>query len=226
MTRVISRIKTGEHSDALRRDDYFPTLVYSILLSDAESLNRTILNAVREERARDAKGLERSNFRTLGGWHSHNRLHRAPNFKPLTRRIHALLTGVHADLGYDPATYLGISTMWSIVNPPGSSNRAHVHPGALWSGVYYVRAPEGAGHIEFTDPRTVQIMNPAAHTPNVKRKRECWSRVKVKPEAGKMLIFPSWLFHSVEPNTSSDGDRVVISFNVSQRPRPTHARQG
>jgi hypothetical protein len=35
-----------------------------------------------------------------------------------------------------------------------------------------------------------------------------------------MLIFPSWLYHSVQPNMADrdkgNGDRVIISFNLSR----------
>jgi ectoine hydroxylase-related dioxygenase (phytanoyl-CoA dioxygenase family) len=37
--------------------------------------------------------------------------------------------------------------------------------------------------------------------------------VKIKPEEGKLLIFPSYIHHAVEENLS-DQDRVVISFNI------------
>ena len=224
MTRTIAQIETQNGHDELRRDDYFPTLVFSTKLHDSESVNKEILAAINGERERDAKGIERSNFRSLGGWHSHNNLHKDPNFKALTDRIHKMGAGISSNLGYHTGRHLEVTTMWSISNPPGSSNRAHIHPGALWSGVYYVQAPEGAGQIEFIDPRTVNLMNYATYTPNTKRKTECWTKVKVKPIAGKMLFFPSWLYHSVEPNLSTakgtDGERVIISFNINQRVKP------
>lgn len=223
MTRTIANLETGNGTDELRRDDYFPTLVYSVTLHDAEEMNKEILAAIFAERERDSKGIERSNFRSLGGWHSHNSLHKDPKFKKLTDRVHKMLGGVHSNLGYDQNTNLQITTMWSITNPPGSSNRAHVHPGALWSGVYYVQAPEGAGQIDFTDPRTQQIMNSPSFIPNKRRKTECWTKVKVKPVAGKMLFFPSWLYHSVDPNLAEgdgpDSERIIISFNINQKRR-------
>ena len=36
-----------------------------------------------------------------------------------------------------------------------------------------------------------------------------------------MLLFPSWLYHSVHPNLAEDsdggGERIVVSFNLSQK---------
>lgn len=224
MTRTISQIETDGGQDELRRDDYFPTLVYSSRLHDAEDMNKEILAAIYAERDKDSKGIERSNYRSLGGWHSHNNLHKDKKFNRLTNRIHKMLAGVNENLGYDQSKHLRVSTMWSITNPPLSSNRAHIHPGALWSGVYYVQAPEGAGAIEFTDPRVVTIMNSASFIPNKRRKTECWTKVKVKPIAGKMLFFPSWLYHSVEPNLAegdgNEAERIIVSFNISQWKKP------
>ena len=81
MTRTIAQIENGQGVDELRRDDYFPTLVYSTRLHDGPEMNKKILAAIYEEREKDSKGIERSNFRSLGGWHSHNNLHREENFK-------------------------------------------------------------------------------------------------------------------------------------------------
>ena len=113
-----------------------------------------------------------------------------------------------------------IGTMWSIVNPPGSANRAHVHPGCLWSGVYYIQAPEGAGNIEFIEPRTTHLMNQPRYQPNTKRAKENWTKVRFDPVPGRMIIFPSWLYHAVDTNTSKEegtkAHRVIISFNLNQ----------
>ena len=98
---------------------------------------------------------------------------------------------------------------------------SHIHPDCLWSGVYYVKTPANCGVIEFTDPRTPNLMRKGVFDPKKKRLRECWSSVKYNPVAGKMLVFPAWLYHAVMPNMSTadgtDVDRVIISFNLSQR---------
>jgi uncharacterized protein (TIGR02466 family) len=42
----------------------------------------------------------------------------------------------------------------------------------------------------------------------------------MRPEEGRMYIFPSWLEHGVESN-ESDQDRISIAFNVLARPDPS-----
>lgn len=224
MTRTVAHIGPEGNQDELRRDDYFPTLIFSSFLHDAKAMNNEILTAINNERDKDAKGIERSNYRSLGGWHSHNNLHKDKKFDRLTNRITKLAAGMSNNLGYDKNRRLDVTTMWSISNPPGASNRAHIHPGALWSGVYYVQTPEACGQIEMVDPRTVNLMSYASYIPNQKRKTECWTKVKIKPVAGKLLFFPAWLYHGIDPNmavgTARDSERVIIAFNINQRMIP------
>ena len=42
--------------------------------------------------------------------------------------------------------------------------------------------------------------------------------VKVKPKAGLLIIFPSWLVHSVAPR-SGPGLRISIAINLSEKPK-------
>ena len=207
-------------ADTFSGETYFPTMVFSITCADHEALNTYLLELIYAERERDQNGIERSNFRKLGGWHSHNNLHREQAYNPITDRVHLAGQRISRQLGYHPDKHLRIGTMWSIINVPGSSNKAHIHPGSHWSGVYYVHAPENAGDIEFTDPRTPHVMNRPSFEPKKQRSKENWTKVRFTPKPGKMLIFPSWLYHSVDPNLSTkagkDGERVIISFNMSQ----------
>ncbi len=205
----------------MERQSYFPTLVFRFELPEAQSLNARLLPLIYAEREKDLKGIERSNFRELGGWHSHNDLHKSPKYSELTDRINAAADLMSIDLGYHKSYSLRIGTMWSIINPPGSFNRAHIHPGCIWSGVYYVQAPEHSGKIAFTDPRTENLMQKPKFIPNKKQPKYCWSKVNFTPVAGIMLIFPSWLYHSVHPNLSEKNEgeceRIIVSFNLSQR---------
>lgn len=201
---------------------YFPTQIFSFQLPDefSEIANALLLKEIYAERDRDSDGIQRSNFRALGGWHSHNNLHNEEAFQPLVDLVGAACTSISEKNGYHKKSRLKIGTMWSIINPPGSSNRSHIHPSSMWSGVYYVQTPENSGNIEFIDPRTENLVNPAKYQPNKKRPKSCWTKVNFTPKAGKMLIFPSWLYHAVAPNLSTlkaaAGERVIISFNLNQ----------
>jgi len=207
--------------DSSNREIYFPTMIHVNKLHDAKEMNAELIKNIRAEQKRDQKGIQRSNFTNLGGWHSHNHLHKEKAFIDIASRVRAAGKKISAELGYDPKYQLDIGTMWSIINSPGSFNRSHIHPGCLWSGVYYVQAPKNSGRIEFTEPRTQLLMEQAKFAPGKKRPKECWTKVRFEPTPGKLIIFPSWLYHAVEPNLANEvgegeSDRIIISFNISQ----------
>lgn len=207
--------------DDMYQEQYFPTNVYRFELPNKDEINEVLLKNIYAERDRDQEGIQRSNFRALGGWHSHNDLYKEVEYSDITNAIHQAAEMVSQSNGYHSDYELRIGTMWSIINPPGSSNQAHIHPGCQWSGVYYVQAPENSGNINFTDPRTANLMFQPKYLPRKKRPKHCWSKVHFTPTAGKLIIFPSWLYHAVNPNLSTEespmSDRVIISFNLSQR---------
>ena len=214
---------TGLSKDAFKVARYFPTLIFSVKVPGSEVLNAHLIEAIYAERERDKSGVRKSNFPELGGWHSHVKLHKDGTYAGLVKCVDEAGAMMCRELGYHRSYRLRIGTMWSIINPPGGLNRAHIHPGCIWSGVYYVQAPKNSGRIEFIDPRTQNLMSAVEYIPKTKRPRMCWTKVQYKPVAGTMLIFPSWLYHSVDPNRSKakgkDADRIIVSFNLSQARR-------
>ncbi|MGZ9128993.1 MAG: TIGR02466 family protein [Candidatus Binatia bacterium] len=206
-------------SDRFTQTNYFPTMIFQYDVEGAEDLNKTLLDLTYAERE-GGVAVNKSNTAELGSWHSATALHKKPDYEPLMLEINSALSRISDDLTYSKDQVLKVTSMWSIINPPGNGNRAHVHPNSLWSGVYYVHAPEGAGKIEFIDPRTVIIMNQPKYEMKKKRPRDCWAKVNIKPVPGRMVIFPAWLYHGVASNLSKEkgraGDRVIISFNINQ----------
>jgi uncharacterized protein (TIGR02466 family) len=206
-------------SDRFVRTLYFPTMIFQYDVEDSEHLNRSLLDLTYTERE-GGVAVNKSNTAELGSWHSATGLHKNPDYKPLLTEVDAVLGRISEELNYARDQILKVTSMWSIINPPGNGNRAHIHPNSLWSGVYYLQAPEGAGKIEFIDPRSVIIMNQPKYESKKKRPRECWTKVNYKPVPGRMVIFPAWLYHGVDTNMSKEqgraGDRVIISFNINQ----------
>jgi len=101
---------------------------------------------------------------------------------------------------------------WANVNQNGDYNTLHVHANSDWSVVYYVApglpSPDTPtnGRIELRDPRPLAAF---AHTPGFTSGQP----MQIKPEAGLMLIFPSWIEHWVHP-FHGEGNRISIAVNV------------
>jgi uncharacterized protein (TIGR02466 family) len=207
----------------LVRELYFPTFIHYQDLADATELNAAIRPAIYAWRTADPDGIVRSNVYTVGSWHSRLDMQRREEYRPLCDRILAAVQVIFDDLGYDAAYGPSIDNMWANINPRHGFNRSHVHPNVLWSGVYYVQAPPGCGRIFFSDPRVQAQMCTPRYAPDQPRKNEVWSEVYFEPIEGRLILFPAWLSHEVEPNLceleDAAGDRISVSFNLAQRLR-------
>lgn len=190
----------------------FPTPLWSFQCEDS-SLIITSRERVLSLREEDPVGLKITNVG--GSWHSANNLLDDPLLAPLFRWIAASCNGVFANMGWDfSLSTPSFNNAWAMVNGPGSSTRAHLHPNSLFSGVFYLQASEGAGSIAFLDPRNGAQM---LHPPLVPGAAEWLSgRISRQPIAGGMLLFPAWLWHEVEPS-ADQAERICISFNVGMK---------
>mgnify|MGYP000609555720 CR=1 FL=1 len=112
---------------------------------------------------------------------------------------------------YNNAKSINISNMWININKPNTFNDIHNHDpfsGIALSGVFYVKVPCRSGNLKFYDPRGILCY---AKDMEYYNNSNSWFTVHSKENL--LIIFPSWLEHSVEPNMSSD-DRISISFNI------------
>ena len=197
-----------------RYDKLFSTPLLRYTVPDAAALNAALLATAAEMRATGA-GAEKSN---RGGWHSAGNLfdHTADSIVALRSHVDAALADANRAIGskVDPARLRLTLFGWMNANPKGAFNAPHTHPGAHWSGVYYVAQPavdEGnSGMIEFVDART--------DLPNWRILDAAPFRLKKKlrPQPGEMILFPSYLVHWVYPN-ETDGERVSIAFNATYK---------
>lgn len=112
---------------------------------------------------------------------------------------------------------------WGAVLRGGDGQNAHVHPGSMYAGVYYVSVPKevsesgkSGGCLFFMDPR------PAAGMSQVVRGKNLYGdpfELCPGPEGGLLVMFPPWLMHEVKPMPSEyEGPRIGISFNVIYKP--------
>ncbi len=201
-----SRLTAGnawiEASDVI---PMFPTLVWKIQLKTelSEAIDPMMLAALakmRREAAPPAPGH---------GWQSAQRLHEMKEFRDLVSCIEKAARSV---LRFLKITYdaIEISGCWATVLTQGAVHQVHHHPNNFLSGVYYVRVGPGADSINFHDPRSqAGIIRP----PVVELTAENADQVVVSVKEGTLLMFPSYLQHSVAAN-ASDKERISISFNV------------
>ncbi|RAK58793.1 hypothetical protein DJ021_02735 [Phenylobacterium hankyongense] len=100
-----------------------------------------------------------------------------------------------------------IAAAWSVLLRPGGFHKDHFHPQGWISSAFYVETPEQAlatderqGWIRFgRPPLTLNPPLEAAH--------------HVRPKPGRLVLFPSYMWHGTEPFTT-DERRMTIAFDV------------
>lgn len=186
----------------------FPTLVWKIELRAAlrDEIDAKML-AVLAELRRGLPALEAGQ-----GWQSEQTLHERTEFRELMvcagRAAKSILHFLR--VGYEEMEVTGC---WATVLAPGAEHRLHSHPNNFLSGVYYLRTEPGADTVYFHDPRPqAGIIRP----PVTALTAENTDQVVVSVREGTLLLFPSYLAHSVPVNTGLS-ERISLSFNLMFR---------
>lgn len=189
-------------------------------LQSAEGI-AVLRQAIEAEQARDAAGVQISN---INGWHSNTQMidwggeaARALAYKAMTM-ADALTVDVR---GPQQSRYGWIPEMWANVSGKGAANQYHYHPGSYWSAVAYIddgyAGSEDAalgGELQLLDPRMPMVRMTApdlriASADGTIQQNE----VLVRPKTGMIVLFPSWLQHSVRA-FQGDGTRISIAINL------------
>lgn len=205
-------------TSAIQVRKLFSTPVLLAHVEDADAINHALLAHFLPQAAAE-QGRRHSN---LGGWQSSDNFHTLslPAAQALCRAVTQVIdsaTALQTPHGLAEAALDWRINAWVNINPPGSSNALHGHPGAYWSAVYYVddgdAGPDDGGALFFQDPRGVL---PAMHDPLLRFRVEgCLTAgyiESIRPTPGLLVVFPSWLLHAVDP-FHGPRPRVSVAFN-------------
>lgn len=187
----------------------FPTPVFRYVHRDAQVMNHELRGIILERECATAS-VSRSN---QGGWQSR------PDFfqwgQPAIAELASLVMGA---LNVATGSIRVPSTRqlefrlygWAAVNRKGHYNTAHLHPDSTWSGTYYVDAGDetsdtSGAMLEFLHPIPAAVMS---FFPNLLP-----SARLVRPETGMVILFPSYLQHSVRMY-AGERPRICVAFNA------------
>jgi len=191
----------------MRTESWFPTtfnygLLHTINLKQLELFAYDL-------RSKDEGRVTSNNN---GTWQSNDLDLNLHILQPLINEATKHFETLHKELGYREDLQPVIDNMWININPKGGTTNPHVHQDNILSGVFYVKANKDSGKIVFPHPSS----NFSYHFHwktigeyNEKNSTFC----SHMPQAGKIILFPSYALHYVEPNLS-DEDRISFAFNT------------
>ena len=188
---------------------FFSTPIWASKIDNYKNINKEMFNYINNLKKKDPDGIIKSNFK---GWHSKDfslKEKQPVNFiEGIKKNINNSLKDMNWDISLQSVK---IQSMWAIINKEGAWNQKHQHANSDLSAAYYVSAHDKCGDIVFYDPRAARVYkHPIAKSPNNLNA----TVNSIKPEPGLLVLFPSYLEHSVKPNLSNE-ERIVISFNLS-----------
>lgn len=105
-----------------------------------------------------------------------------------------------------PDAALRVGASWANQHPKGAWTNEHQHRSVPMVAVLYVNQPDGGGNLEIADPLFYHWNY------SFKPTYDTWREIAV--QTGDVLIFPGWINHRTQKNTSND-NRYVISFNIA-----------
>ena len=190
---------------------FFATPIWTFQIDNHSKINEEILKYIKSLQIEDPIGIKKSNNL---GWHSKLFNLRDEEVKSFFQSIQKYIGKVIDDSGWNnPSNNFIVTSAWSIINVKSSSNSRHIHSNNYISAAYYAKAPKNCGDIIFYDPRNSRLIRkPKTNTGNDLNAEI----IKIKPQDGLLVLFPSYLYHSVDENLSEE-ERVVISFNLDTR---------
>ena len=194
-------------------------------MDDLSGVNDRLVKIILDMEAR-TPGMKRSN---IGSWDSQKDFFEWPHDEIRTLKNWVIegireITLKATKQKYDPKAQDMLAHAWANVSRADSYRKIHNHESCTWSGVYYVKSDlvkeksVSSGNIEFLDPRMLCLQ---AELPN----SSFGSRVRVVPRPGRLVIFPNWLLHYVNP-VEDDSLRICVAFNVKLETQTVRRRAG
>lgn len=156
----------------------------------SDALNRGLLEAIRLNPTRKA------------GENLFQRSH------PAIQELEALFLAAATEMFNE--RFIGFAPMirngW-VNEHPHSSIAPHAHPHSILAGTYYPHVPPGSGGLLLQDPNAGSMW--ANYTDD---QYPYMVYQRITPKAGRMVLFPGHIVHSVEPSQAG-ADRMSIAVN-------------
>jgi uncharacterized protein (TIGR02466 family) len=162
------------------------------------------------EQKENNNGVVKSNYR---GWQSDTLTDPNSQIDLLVKEIITRAEFLKSFFGFSDDYVPYLNNLWININKTSCFNRPHIHLDSVLSGTYYVDCSDDSGQLVFLHPSLGQRILIDQNSVNSFTEYSS-SIMSVPPEVGKLVIFPSWLEHYVEPNIS-EKERISIAFNIS-----------
>ena len=195
----------------------FPSVIQQFDVNDFDEMQNQLIDYVYKMREKDPVGNSISN---RGGWQS-------KSFSVVNEDdiLHLFLINYLSEFLAIKKSVSIKADAWVNINKPGDYNVKHNHPFCNLAGVLWIKCSENCGNIEFENPNLFQTYMESSDIDSKKKgeidyytndfniKSNIYPTYYFNPTEGRMIVFPSYLYHYVQENKSNQ-DRISVSFNI------------
>jgi len=183
---------------------WWPTLIWFTDMLDEEKLVlKDMKKYILDMKKNDTIGVIKSNN---GGWQSQTYLEWPEQFELFSNKLDENIKICSEQMGLPE---LKLNNFWCNINTFGDYNKLHNHHHSILSGTFYVDVPDkNMGKINFVRADDIEYYLPELDNYNSIN----GEIASYTPESGRLIMFPSWVKHSVD-GCRSKKNRIGISFN-------------
>jgi uncharacterized protein (TIGR02466 family) len=191
----------------------YSTPIWQSEYPEFENHKETFLNAVNAYKQKNT--INENNSPNIFGYKSPETLHQVEDLRPLFEYICQMGFKAVSDLDFIDCD-IALTSAWLNVNQDKRCMISqHIH-GEVFSGVFYLSVPRESGKISIVNLGINRMWKGLSL---VSEKNQFTAEsIKIDPIEGNIILFPSYLPHSVETN-NHDGERISISFNIIALPK-------
>jgi len=185
----------------------FPSIITEVECDCFNHIRDPLIEWI-ENYANITEGVTISN---RGGWQSPSNFYLLDSFSPY---LDYILTYTLSSLKFYNLDFK-LANMWININKCGDYNTSHCHPNSIISGVLWIKCPQNCGSLVFSSPNQFSEHKLFESIDNnIKDNINYYDSFMFRnPREGTLVLFPSHLYHEVEPNQSNE-NRISIAFNL------------
>jgi uncharacterized protein (TIGR02466 family) len=190
----------------LNKEEWWPTPIYHLDIHPSIIDNSVLEQEIKQHQEIDP-GRQRSN---RGGYQSNDvDVTSYPELTKLKNIVESCFSSCFNDWKITNHENHRITNIWININKFGDSNLSHIHPQSLFSAVYYVKTNSSHPPLCFESPCAQNfLLSSITDSETV----YTYNTIHYEVFPGKLIIFPSWLFHYVDAQTINE-ERISVAFN-------------
>lgn len=178
-----------------------------------EDCRKDFLEVIKKYREENTNNIVKKS--NINGHQYIDNLHHVSELRPLFEYICQMGFKSIIDLEFIECD-IALTSAWLNVNfERNHMNIDHIH-GDTFSGVFYLKCPKNSGKLVIPNPAINRLWNGCSLA--VQKNQFTAECIKIEPIEGNIVMFPSYISHSVEPN-DHDEERISISFNLIALPK-------